>query len=123
MKLKRISYMLYILLLLTLIILNIIRLVKCPRLYSNSTVKDYEEYDEYIVYDCYQTSLVRKYGWCVVVVEKFTSDYIDYVFEFKTTVPIHKGNKVILKFEETKNGDELVSIIGVNCKKLLIKEA
>ena len=122
MKTKKISYMFCILLSLTLIILNIITLVKYPTLYSNSTVKDCEEYDEYIVYDCYQTSLVRKYGWCVVVVEKFTSDYIDYVFEFKTTVPIHKGDKVILKFEETKNGDVLVSIVGVNCKKILIKE-
>ena len=104
------------------IILNIIKLINYPTIYSEEMIEEYEEFEEFKVYNCYQTSYTKKYSWNVVVLVRGNSDDIYYALDFKTTMPIRKGNNVILRFQKTKNGDVLVSIVGVKCKKILIKE-
>ncbi|MDD4070006.1 MAG: hypothetical protein PHF05_06100 [Candidatus Izemoplasmatales bacterium] len=78
----------------------------------------YIDCEEYEVFSTYSSSnIFKKYNYSVVI--KF--DHDKYAI-FKTTNFIPKRSIVVIQFEEYSNGDTYASIIGVNCKRLLIEE-
>lgn len=82
---------------------------------KESVYIDCEEYEVFSTYSNH--SPFFKYDNSVVI--KF--DHDKYAI-FKTTNFIPKHSIVVIQFEEYSNGDTYASIIGVNCKRLLIEE-
>lgn len=107
------------------IIFIIYFLIACAAiLYAASLIKDktnnesiYVEYEEHEVFSIYSESLFKKYNYSVVI----KVDYDEYIV-FKTNNFFVKGDTVIIKIEEYSNGDTYASIVGANCKKILIEE-
>ena len=93
--------------------------------YTASLIKDktnneliYAEYEEYEVFSTYSNyNPFIKYDNSVVI--KF--DHDEYAV-FKTTEFITNGSIVVIQFEEYSNGDTYASIIGVECKRILIEK-
>lgn len=84
----------------------------------NDTESVYVEYGEYEVFSSYSNyNPFIKYDNSVVI--KF--DHDEYAV-FKTTEFIPKGSIVVIQFEEYSNGDTYASIIGVECKRILIEK-
>lgn len=78
----------------------------------------YIEYEEHEVYNIYsEPNFFKKYNYSVII----KVDQDEYIV-FKTNNFIVKGDTVIIKLEEYPNGDTYASIVGVNCKKILIEE-
>ena len=85
---------------------------------TNDKESVYIDYEEYEVFSTYSNhSPFTKYDYSVVI--KF--DHDKYAI-FKTTEFIPRGSVVVIQFEEYSNGDTYASIIGVECKRLLIEE-
>ena len=82
---------------------------------KESVYIDYEEYEVFSTYSNH--SPFFKYDNSVVI--KF--DHDKYAI-FKTTEFIPRGSVVVIQFEEYSNGDTYASIIGVECKRLLIEK-
>ena len=98
-------------------------LIACAAiLYAAFLIKDkneliYVEYEEHEVFSIYsEPGLFKKYNYSVII----KVDHDEYIV-FKTDNFIVKGDTVIIKLEEYSNGDTYASIIGVNCKKILIE--
>ena len=94
--------------------------------YAVSFIKDntndkesvYIDYEEYEVFSTYSSSnIFKKYRYSVVI----KVDHDTYVV-FKTVEFIPKRSIVVIQFEEYSNGDTYASIIGTECKRLLIEE-
>lgn len=94
--------------------------------YTVSFIKDkindkesvYVEYEEHEVFSTYgELGLCKKYNYSVII----KVDHDEYIV-FKTDIFIVKGDTVIIKLEEYPNGDTYASIVGVNCKRILIEE-
>ena len=78
----------------------------------------YIDYEEYEVFSTYSSSnIFKKYRYSVVI----KVDHDTYAI-FKTVEFIPKRSIVVIQFEEYSNGDTYASIIGTECKRLLIEE-
>ena len=82
---------------------------------KESVYIDCEEYEVFSTYSNH--SPFAKYNYSVVI--KF--DHDTYAI-FKTVEFIPKRSIVVIQFEEYSNGDTYASIIGTECKRLLIEE-
>ena len=78
----------------------------------------YIDCEEYEVFSTYSSSnIFKKYRYSVVI----KVDHDTYAI-FKTVEFIPKRSIVVIQFEEYSNGDTYASIIGTECKRLLIEE-
>ena len=82
---------------------------------KESVYIDCEEYEVFSTYSSF--NIFTKYDYSVVI--KF--DHDKYAF-FKTVDFIPKRSIVVIQFEYYSNGDTYASIIGTECKRLLIEE-
>lgn len=78
----------------------------------------YIDCEEYEVFSTYSSSnIFKKYRYSVVI----KVDHDTYAV-FKTVEFIPKRSIVVIQFEEYSNGDTYASIIGVECRRLLIEK-
>jgi len=111
-----INTVLMIVLIMTCNILMIYIGIFCKNKTNNELFK--VEYNEYEVFDSYgEFGMFKKYDYTTVI--KIENDkYL--IFEVTEFIP--GGADVIIKSELYSNGDEYASILGVNCKKILIEK-
>ena len=82
---------------------------------KESVYIDCEEYEVFSTYSSF--NIFKKYRYSVVI----KVDHDEYAI-FKTVDFIPKRSIVVIQFEEYSNGDTYASIIGTECKRLLIEK-